>query len=81
MYLNTLVEFSILSSHRAVIVEGDDDAEMSYNGGRTTTWRTAPGGEHPDTKRSFSEREINVYGVKPQRFCGIFVIAAKPRLS
>jgi len=55
VYLNTLVEFSILSSHFAVIVEGDDDAEMSYDGSRATTWRTAPGDEHPDTKRSFSE--------------------------
>ena len=55
VYLTTLVEFSILSSHFAVIVEGDDDAEMSYDGSRATTWRTAPGDEHPDTKRPFSE--------------------------
>ena len=55
VYVNTLVEFSILSSHFAVIAEGDDDAEMSYDGSRATTWRTAPSGEHPDTKRSFNE--------------------------
>ena len=55
VHLNTLVEFSILSSHFAVTVEGDDDAEMSYDGSRATTWRTAPRGEHPNTKRSFSE--------------------------
>lgn len=55
VYVNTLVEFSILSSHFAVIAEGDDDAEMSYDGSRATTWRKAPSSEHPDTKRSFNE--------------------------
>lgn len=38
-HLNTSVKLSILSSHFAVTVEGED-MEMSYGGSRATTWRT-----------------------------------------
>lgn len=67
-----LVKFSILSSHFAVIGEGDDDAEMSYDNSRAThdedeAQRWAPRHKTPNNKKQ------NVYELS-KRFLAVFLL-------